>query len=70
MGWDEPVSDSAVYLPYSGGSFSANQNQTGVTGGFKQRLTAWMLAESRACWQEPNKMAWAIFKAAQRQPKL
>jgi hypothetical protein len=55
MGWDEPVSDSAVYLPYSGGSFSANQNRTGVTGGLKQRLTARMLAESQACWQEPNK---------------
>jgi hypothetical protein len=55
MGWDEPVSDAAVNLPYNGRSFSANQNRTGVTGGLKQRLTARMLAESRACWQEPNK---------------
>jgi hypothetical protein len=42
MGWDEPVSDSAVYLPYSGRRF-------------KQQLTGRMLAESRAYWQEPNK---------------
>jgi len=33
MGWDEPVSDAAVNLPYNGRSFSANQNRTGVTGG-------------------------------------
>ncbi|MCY1292965.1 hypothetical protein D9M68_545920 [compost metagenome] len=51
MGWDEPVRDSVVCLPYGGRSLGANHDRTRVTGGNEER-DACRKPETR---QAPNK---------------